>query len=788
MGAVALVTTVLVSCTSERRSLPIPLPTTAETSSIYDGAGNLITTLRSDENRVSIPLSQVPAVMQNAIVSIEDRRFWEHSGVDPRGLARALTRNSGESSGRAQGGSTITQQYVKTALVGPERTLSRKIEEASLAMELERTYSKERILELYLNAVFFGNGAYGIEAAAGTYFGVSAKDLNLMQAAMLAGIVQSPSADNPFKYPSRTIHRRNEVLNAMLEEGYIDRATHDVAVKQPLGIASTKPPTAPTGYMAPHFVDAVKEWFLSNPDFGATREDRAQTLFGGGLRIYTTIDPVRQREAEDAIRSVLTQPGESPDAALVSVDPRSGYVRAMVGGYDYWGPQSYAKVNLAMGTGRPTGSSFKGITLATALNKGIKPTDTFPSPTQTCFRGSPPWCPSGGGGIGGQASLRQCTENSSNTCFAYLSVKVLGPNTIRDMAYRLGIKDGTLRDSDGKTYGPITLGVYNTTVLDMASVYATFANRGVHVPPVFVTRITKADGSIFYQHQHRQEKVLEPEVAYNVSDILRGVILRGTAKQNGQIGRDAAGKTGTVEVKNNKANTDIWFCGYTPDLATAVWVGYAEPVRDDAGRFVRLRDLGSRQGGDEPTMIWGRYMRAALASVPLHRFSPPPPPTVQEETLPNIKEFTKVEPPNYAQMPQLLNMNATDAEKVLNDRKFNVDIRVSPVKPGQRGGIVVAQSPAAGYTLAAGSNVSMEITEGVDLATNPVPNVLGIPLTQAKQALAPASYTIETIPGPAPAGSLRPDGTAIQRGDVWGQTPSPGTPAADGKVQLFYLP
>ena len=778
-------------CTTERRALPIPLPTTAETSAIYDGKGNLITILRADQNRVSIPLTSMPRALREAIVAIEDRRFWEHNGVDPRAIGRAVTENA-DAGGTSQGGSTITQQYVKNALLTDEKSLSRKIEEASLALELERTYSKERILELYLNTVFYGNGAYGIEAASGTYFGKSASELSLVESAMLAGIVQSPSADDPFRYPEKTLERRNVVLKAMLEEGYIDVATHAAAIAAPLGIASTKPPAAPTGYMAPHFVDAVKEWFLTTdelpPDLGNNREERSQSLYGGGLRIYTTIDPERQAQGEEAISSVLTRPGSSPDGALVSIDPRTGYILAMVGGYNYWGDHDYAQVNLAMGTGRPTGSSFKGITLATALDKGYKPEDVFPSPQTVTFPGNPPWKPSGGGGLGGPATLRQCAENSSNTCFAYLSVKVLGPETIRDMAYKLGVTEGTLRDADGKTYGPITLGPYNTTVLDMASVYATFANRGVKVPPVFVSKITRADGSIVFQHQHTQEKVLEPDVAYNVADILRGVILRGTGKQNGQIGRDAAGKTGTVEVKNNKANTDIWFCGFTPDLATAVWVGYAEPIKDDEGNFVRLRDLGNRQGGDEPTLIWARFMRAALANVPLNQFAPPPPKALFEERTPEIKEFSKVEAPTYVQMPNVAGVTAEEAKRLISERNLNVDIRVSPTQPGGQPGVVIAQSPAPGYTLSVGSRVTIEISEGTPIGSIALPSIIGTPLAEAQQFLTATGFTVEVIPQPAPQGSVRPDGTPLLQNDVWGQTPSPGETTSDGKVQLFYQP
>lgn len=783
--AVAAVT----ACTAESREIPLPLPATAETSAIFDDQGNVITTLLSGENRVSIPLSMVPETMQNAIVSIEDRRFWQHNGVDPRAIARAVARNS--SSGEvAQGGSTLTQQYVKIALLNPERTMQRKVEEAALALEIERTYSKERILELYLNTVFFGNHAYGIEAGSGVYFGIPAAQLNLQQSATLAGIVQSPTRHNPFKDPKDVLKRRNQVLKAMLDEGYIDKAEYDAAVASPLGLSGAEPPKAPTGYLAPHFVEAVKEWILGNPTFGATVEDRRQQLYGGGLKIYTTIDPVMQREAEASIRKYLPSPGKSPDAALVSIDPKTGYVKAMVGGYDFWGTHSYAKVNLAMGTGRPTGSTFKQVTLAAALARGIKPTDKFPSPQSITFPGgTEPWRVTGGGGLNGEAELRQCAENSSNTCFANLSVNVLGPETIRDMGYNLGISKDKLKDSDGKTYGPITLGPYNTTVLEMAGVDATFANQGVYVPPAFVSRVVRSDGTVLYQHQHTQRKALEPEVAYQVSDILTGVILRGTGKQNGQIGRPAAGKTGTVEVDFNQANTDIWFCGYTPDLATAVWVGYAAPEIDpDTGKITRLPDLGNRQGGDEPTAIWADFMKQALANTPPTPFLPPSVPKQVSAPLPEIRQFTPVEPPNYVQMPDLTNMSANDAQAALTGLGLNPEVRASQTPPNGKPGVVVAQSPKAGYELAAGADVTIEVTEGAPVAEIAVPSLLGTPVQQATDQLTAAGYSVELTAGAPAAGTTRPDGTPLQQNDVWGQTPQPGEKAVDGKVQLYYQP
>lgn len=275
--ALVVVAGALASCTTEKRALPIPLPDTAETSSIYDTNGTQITKLQAEQNRISVPLKQVPASMQNAIVSIEDRRFWEHNGVDPRAIARAVKENN-ESGQVSQGGSTITQQYVKNALLGDDETLSRKLEEAALSMEIERTYSKERILELYLNTVYFGNGASGIEAAANTYFGVSSNELNLTQAAMLAGIVQSPSLHDPYKHAKNAKQRRDTVLRAMLDEGYISPTTAKQAEAAALGVIPKGQRPGEAAYPAGHFVSEVREWFLDNPEFGTTRAERGVAL------------------------------------------------------------------------------------------------------------------------------------------------------------------------------------------------------------------------------------------------------------------------------------------------------------------------------------------------------------------------------------------------------------------------------------------------------------------------------------------------------------------------------
>ncbi|HTO01954.1 MAG TPA: transglycosylase domain-containing protein, partial [Microthrixaceae bacterium] len=361
--ALTAVALLAVGCSTAREAPPLLLPVNAEPSAIYDANGTLITTLR-EENRSTVSLEQIPRVVQDAVVAIEDMRFWEHNGIDPRSIVRAAGSNaaSGEVT---QGGSTITQQYVKNALLTSEQTLSRKLEEASLAMALERSYSKELILELYLNTIYLGSGAYGVDAASESYFGVPVKSVDLAQAALLAGIIQSPSRLDPRNHPDAAIKRRNLVLKAMLDQGLVTKASYEQAVASGISLAEVRPLPEQQPYAAPHFVDEVKDWLINKSDaLGKTPEERRENLLRGGLQISTTVDLSLQSKAEESIRAILPGQGvdkKIPDAALVSMDPKTGFVRAMVGGYDYFGTHAYRQLNLADGGGRQTGSAFKPI-------------------------------------------------------------------------------------------------------------------------------------------------------------------------------------------------------------------------------------------------------------------------------------------------------------------------------------------------------------------------------------------------------------------------------------------
>jgi membrane peptidoglycan carboxypeptidase len=356
---------------------------------------------------------------------------------------------------------------------------------------------------------------------------------------------------------------------------------------------------------------------------------------------------------------------------------------------------------------------------------------------------------------GQSATLEDCAAFSSNTCFAHLASRVLGPQKIRETAYDLGIGQNQLKERDGSVNATITLGTYNSTVMEMASAYSTFANRGIRVDPVLVTRITKADGSVMYQNQHRQRKVLEPEVAFEESRILTGVITKGTGKTNADIGRPEAGKTGTVELKSG-ANSDAWFVGYTPDLATAVWVGYSQSIKGPDGRPVSPKDLGSVQGGKVPAQIWADFMKQALALTPPTPFTQPIPQQPQP-TIPEVRQFEPLEPPDVVQMPDVRGRGQRDALARLEELGLVVTFRELLPNPQNQPGAVVNQSPLPGRTLTRGAEVSIEAAPG----TQAVPSLLGLSATDAKQLLKQAGFEVAEAATAAPAGTVDATGAAV---------------------------
>lgn len=781
---VSLLASAVVSCSAARDAPPLLLPVNAAPTTVYDAKGRVITVLR-DENRTSIPLEQIPTVAQSAVVAIEDSRFWSHHGIDPRGIARAASSNA-EDGGTGQGGSTITQQYVKNALLSPEKTIRRKLEEASLALSIERNYSKALILELYLNTIYFGDGAYGIDAASRAYFGIPAGQLDLARSALLAGLIQAPNRYDPRKNPEKATTRRNVVLKRMLELGDITQAQHDFAVATPIQLAPPQPLPEQVPYPAAHFVDAVKAYLLKSSDvLGRSQGERYNNLYRGGLRIYTTIDLDLQAKAEASIAQVLPKQGTDPkvpDAALVSIDPQNGFVKAMVGGRDYFGTSDYRQTNLAMGVGRQTGSSFKPIVVAAALSNGVSMTDRFNAPGSESHKigGGQIWTVKGGGI--GSGTLEECTVVSSNTCFANIVLdQRVGAQRSVDMGKALGITSTKLQPNPAAV-----LGTNNVTVFDMASVFATFADQGIRVPPVLVSRIERPDGTLLYQHEHTQTKVLEPEVAAEMSTILPGVITRGTGT-SANIDRPAAGKTGS-----SQNNVDAWFCGYTPQLSTAVWVGFAKPRPDGSGRLqpVSMTYPNTRItvfGGTYPAQIWATFMRQALADQPPLPLIDPTTAAPTTTTVPagNTALLAPVTAPGRAKVPDV---GGTDTRKALAAVRSAglVAVRIDATVTGVGPGTVVGQSPAPGTAVLAGSTVFVESTPGTFVPDATVPDVIGYGSGQARQQLESMGFTVKVQALAAPAGSLRRDGQPFDAGQVWATTPAVGQKPPDGVVVVSY--
>jgi penicillin-binding protein 1A len=692
----AALLTLTTACTYSLRELEPELPPTAQSSVILAADGTPILTLHAEENRANIAYDRIPVHLIDAVIAIEDERFWLHHGVDLRAVIRAVQVNA-ETGEVTQGGSTITQQLVKLLLLSSEQTLDRKVAEAALAWQLEQRYTKERILELYLNTIYFGSGAYGVVAAAEEYFAKPVDQLTVAEAALLAGLIQSPSQFDPREEPEPAIARRALVLEAMLEQELIDQATHDLATVEPLALAP-EVPVLEERYAAAHFVEEVKQFILHDERFGATASARRDLLFTGGITVRTTIDLGLQAAAEAAVAAVLPDPATDPEAAVVAIDPATGHVRAMVGGRDYFGLAETAKYNLAMGRGRHTGSAFKPLVLAAALQDGIPLSTTFPAPgtIQLSF-GDPPqiWNVGnyGEGGPGVPVDLREATIRSYNTVFAQLILAV-GTDRAVDVAESMGITTGLER------FPSAVLGANDVQPLEMASAYATLANRGVHVDPVMVTSVERADGTILYENEHHQHRVLDPYVADQVTEVLAGVIGGGTGTA-ADIGRPAAGKTGTAQGWRN-----AMFCGYVPQLATAVWVGF--PGREQLA-MVPPRTPIRVTGGSYPAQIWQRFMAAATAAMPVLPFPvPTPPPTTPVPGPPPPRPAPPVTGP-AGPVPEVVGMSTGAATLSLAAAGFRARSVVTDAGAGPPG-TVVDQSPNGGAQLGAGASVTIVVT------------------------------------------------------------------------------
>jgi len=573
---------------------------------VYAADGSLLGAIPAERNRQVVPLSQVSPWIPKATIAIEDRRFYSHGGVDPRGIARAVVADV-KARKVVQGGSTITQQLVRNLYISNERTVQRKLKEACLAIKLNDTWSKDKILAAYLNQVYYGNLAYGIEAASQTYFSKHARDLNLRESALLAGLTQAPSAYNPFGDPAKAIARRDEVLDAMRELGYISPEQYKWAVSA--RTVRLKPGRLYTEIREPYFFGYVRDQLIKH--YGA------ETVRSGGLKVYTTIVPAWQRAAQDAIRQTLDRP-DDPAAAVISITPATGAIRAMAAIVP---GRRNNQFNLLSQARRQPGSTFKTFVLAAAIDKGIDPDSSYyvsapftykPVSNGNCEDGSW-WCvKTYDSTYAGWTSVTRATLRSDNSVYAQLTLDV-GPDKVGEMARKLGVRSPL--QVKGHYVPAMGLGSIAVSPLDMASAYATLSAGGVYSEPTAIRKVVLPNGKEDTKAgwgRPKRTHVISDGVAWKVTQILEDNVRYGTGTR-ASFGRPAAGKTGTTD-----KHADAWFVGYTPDLSTAVWMGYQ-------GGEIPMESVHgiSVSGGSFPAEIWRLMMEKSIGPRPVRDFPDP---------------------------------------------------------------------------------------------------------------------------------------------------------------------
>jgi penicillin-binding protein 1A len=573
----------------------IDLNPLSQRSVVLAADGSLLAVLHREENRASVPLDQVPLVVIDTVLAVEDQEFYEHGGMNLRATARALATNV--SAGDVlQGGSTITQQLVKNALLTPKQDIERKLQEAVLAIRLEDQMTKDQILERYLNTVYFGNGAYGVQAAAEIYFGVDAEDLEQAEAAFLAGLIRNPIGYDPFTNPELSQERRDLVVDRLVSLGQAE-------VRAAEGIKATPVPAERRNLdLLPkpedYFVEEVTRRLLDDPRLGPTPNERYNSLFRGGLTIKTTLDPRMQTLAEEAVASIIPEGEDQFTASVVSVEPGSGAVRALVGGRGF----ETDKFNIAtQGVGQQPGSSFKPFVLATAFEQDISPRATIDG-RGPCEFDNPGGTPDPyevenfEGSSGGVLDLTSATQSSVNCAYVRLG-KIVGLDKVVETAKRLGITTPLTPDLS------LPLGSGEVLPLDMAGAYAAFAADGMHYQPYLVDEVLDQEGEVLMSGATEGTQAVSEATARHVTEVLEGVVSGGTAtRARFTDRRPAAGKTGTTS-----AYSDAWFVGYVPQLATAVWMGSPEAS-------VEMTNVGGIRvtGGSYPARIWQAFMGPAL--------------------------------------------------------------------------------------------------------------------------------------------------------------------------------
>ncbi len=568
-------------------------------SKIYDENDEPITEFHV-ERRIFVTLGQMPPTLKEAVIATEDARFYSHFGVDPMGIARAIYQNFRR--GRiVEGGSTITQQLAKVLFLTPDRSLDRKLKEAVLAIELERRYSKDRILEMYLNQIYFGHGAFGVEAASRTFFGKGVSELTPAECVLLAGLPKAPATYSPFDHPEASVRRRAIVLTRMVDTGVMKANQARHLAETGLGLV----PPERRRTTGQYYLEYVQQYLEAQ--FGA------DLVFKGGLHVYTTLSPALQLKAESSLRDGLraletrrassagkdAAPPERPEGALLALEPQTGYIRAMVGGYDFF----KSEFNRAVQARRQPGSAFKPFVYMAALESGQTPASVVDdSPIQYPLAGGKIWKPDNyDRKFRGPITYQQALEESINVA----AIKVQERTGIRrtvDVARRLGV-DSPLQENLS-----IALGTSDLTLLELTSAYGALANQGMWIRPTAIRYVLDAQHKLLEENVPQGRQALPPDLAYVITHMMEGTVERGTGHAAKALGRPVAAKTGTTNDFSN-----AWFIGFTPTLATGVWVGYDRP-----------RSLGKDETGSRVAVpIWTTFMKEALAGKPVEEFPVP---------------------------------------------------------------------------------------------------------------------------------------------------------------------
>ncbi|CAM4328442.1 PBP1A family penicillin-binding protein [Paenibacillus alkaliterrae] len=581
-AALTLLVLVMLGTLIYLRTQSLPVSSISQTSQMLDLHGNVIDTFHAGENRRSVQLSDISHYVVDATLAIEDRRFFDHRGFDMKGMARAVMVNVQSMSAR-QGASTLTQQLARNLYLTHERTWQRKLKEAMYTVQLEMSYSKDEILGMYLNQIYYGHGSYGIEAAAMMYFNKHASELSLAESAMLAGIPKGPKYYSPYLNMKNAKDRQLTILQAMLEGGSITSEQADAAYAEVLNF---QPLGGQQEGFAPYFRDYIR--YVAVDKLGINEH----LLYEGGITIYTTLDPVAQAAAEKVIKEGLPE-SSGQQAALISIDPRSGYIKAMVGGRDY----KQNQYNRVFAKTRQPGSSFKPFLYLTALQSGyMSPVTRFKSePTVFSYdEGRKTYEPHNYGDkyINDYIDMRKALASSDNI-YAVNTIMTVGADKVIETARKLGI------ESPMQPLPSLALGTYPVSPFEMASAFGTFANGGIHVDPIAIIRIEDRKGEILYEAKRHSVQAIDSAEAYVLTSLMESVFDEGgTAHRVASIlKRPVAGKTGTTP-------TDAWLVGYTPELATAVWVGYDKDRKLTVAEAYRAAP------------IFAKFTEQALAAVP----------------------------------------------------------------------------------------------------------------------------------------------------------------------------